>query len=195
VSDDQDTEMRELLRKLELISHAATQAWNASGGQSGEPDDRFVAVVARGDDPPHLTLRRRYNGCKTNPARDAVLKDARREFELLCKPRDWQKLKDMPSITVDQIVVVDGEGWSPTDLAQAQRMTPTQIRRIRAKANLDVETGKALVTTALDRAEKVARARELNDKGLSLRQIGMHIGVGAETVRRYVSGPSADTVE
>lgn len=194
MSVDQDREMGTILLRLELVSHAATLNYNPSGGQSGEPDDRMVAIVLRGEEYPHLTFRRRYRGCNTDADREAVLAAARAELEVW-KPRDWQKLKDAPSITTEQIIIADGEGWDPDALAQAHRMTPTQIRKIRSEANLDTETGKALTTTALDRAEKVAKAHELNAKGLSLRQIGMHIGVGAETVRRYLQSPTEASVD
>lgn len=190
MSVEQDQEIATILLRLELVSHAATLNYNPSGGQGGEPDDRMVALVLRNDEPPHLTFRRRYRGCVTDKDRAAVITAAQAELDVWTKPRDWQALKDAPSITEDQVILADGQGWSPEDLAQAHRTTPSRVRKLRKAAGLDTETGKERVADALDRDEKIVKARELRDNGHSNKQIALILGTSPQTVARFLQIPA-----
>jgi hypothetical protein len=179
LSAEQDGRMALCLAKLALLSHGSTQAFNASGGQSGEPDDKMVTQVLRGDEPPHLTFRRRYSGARSDTARKAVLEAARTEL------KDWRGLDRQPiaaSITEDEIVVRDYAGWSPKAVAQTRRLTERMVRRARAEGGRDTETGEVVEGDA----RLAGRAAALAGQGLTQRQIGALLGVSQSTVQRLL---------
>lgn len=173
--------MAAILRRLELVSHGATQAWNASGGGSGDPGDKMVTIITRQEGFPHLVYRERYGNAKSDRSRAAIVAEAQAELDA------WVKREKPPesSITEDQIIVRDFGGWTPEDVAQARRVTPRLVRKVRAKAQLGTEDGLPLLPPASPGAvARAEQARELKARGLTVRQIAMHLNCGVGTVQR-----------
>lgn len=177
-----EPEMRTVLLQLELCAAGATQAWNASGGHSGEPDDRVVALVARGEEPIHLHFRRRFVGCHSDRSRQIVLDEATQELESL---RKRQVPAAETTMSLEQMILEDLRSMSLAVVAAQHRVDQAFVRRVLARHGRAEEArqqlGQALVVVP---AERVRRAAELRAKGLSLRQIAMHLGVSAMTVQR-----------
>lgn len=177
--------MRAILMRLELLSFGSVQAWNPSGGRSGEPDDRFVSLVLRADEPPHLHYRARYDGAKSDGGRERVIDAAQAELE------SWsRRTAPVPAETrpLDKLILEDGAGWEAELVARRFGVDPAFVRRVRQRANLGSDDGCPVVPMdGMDIAEKRRHAQELKARGLSQRQIGLHLGVDAKTVRKYLS--------
>ena len=134
-----DHQMHAILLRLELLSHGSTQAFNASGGGSGEPDDKMMTVVVlRHEGFAHLIYRERYEATYSEKSRRTIVEEAGAELAA------WVKREKPPttSITEEQIVVRDFAGWTAQDAAQARKLTPKMVRDIRRKANLGTEDGR-----------------------------------------------------
>ena len=124
-----DLLMAAVLARLELTSTAQTQAWNASGGHSGEPDDRFVASIGRLD-APHLRLRARYVDAWRASAKREILEDA--VLELAQMLRRVAPMIDGKPLAV--AVIEDGEGWPAEVVGQRFAIAANFVRRIRGRA-------------------------------------------------------------
>jgi transposase len=76
-----------------------------------------------------------------------------------------------------EIVLTDGEGFSPDDVAMRYRLTATMVRRWRVQDKRDGETGVPL-------AKVRERVRALRDAGKSYRAIGQELGRSKSQVER-----------
>lgn len=166
---------RQVLAELELVSHGSTQAWNSSG-QHGESQ----AVLPHGESrPPHLHWRAQFEAA-TPEQIPALVRQAREELDALTKSKPTTASTD-----IDAVVIEDGEGWEPEPVGHRYGLTAAHVRRIRTRADRDPETGQVTTdagTTSVTPAERRVRARELHAKGLTLRQIAMHLRVHHTTV-------------
>jgi len=168
--------MRQVLLRLEMVGHGATQAWNASGGHSGEPDDRMVAQIVRGEQPPHLIYARRWQTAKTESSRLTILTEAEAELT------SWIK-RQSPAVATksdSEIMLEDGAGHSAETAARRFGVHQAFIRRLRAKNDRDPETG---LPWGSERAEL---ASELSRSGLSQAQIAKRLGVSQQSVSRLI---------
>lgn len=177
-----DRRMRQVLLRLELLSHGSTQAWNSSGSHAGEPDDGVVALVCRGEPPPHEHWRAVYERQRSDEGRLAVLCSARAEL------RAWTRRAAPPASgkSLVELLIEDGEGHDARAVAERFGVAPSYVRRCRVRAGRDSEDGRVLGGCALDAGERARRARELRARGLTLRQIALHLGCSLDTVRRDV---------
>ena len=186
MSETQDRRMRIILLSLELISHGSTQAWNPSGGQSGEPDDKTVNQVIAHDQPPHLQWKAIYAIQATDLGREAVITDAKKELD------SWTR-RVAPRITgktLEELILEDGEGWDPKIVAQRYGCDANFVRRKRLAAGRGTEDGKKLLPAPepIDRAEK---ARELRARGASTRTIAETLGVTQSAVMKWIRKAAA----
>jgi DNA-binding CsgD family transcriptional regulator len=175
LSAEQDARMALWLAKLALLSHGSTQAFNASGGQSGEPDDKMVTQVLRHDEPPHLTFHRRYAGARSDGAREQVIEAAGAAWD------DWRRFdpdRKSESRSDDEFILEDGEGQTPERLAEHWNMLPRQIRNKRMQDGRDPETGYKITGDS----SREARAAQLSRQGLTQAQIGVRLGISQQTV-------------
>lgn len=184
--------MRAILLRLELLSHGSTQAWNGSGGHSGEPDDRMVGLIGSTRLLPHIVWRRLYDQAASDERRADVIDAAGSELA------DWTR-RSAPAPgtakSLTDLIVEDGEGHDPRSVGQRFGVDAAFVRRIRHGAGLDTETGrKPEPVVPTGNAEKAERARELRARGLTLRQIALHLRIGVGNVHRILSDASA-TVE
>jgi transposase len=174
-----DVQMRTVLMRLELLSHGSTQAWNASGGHSGEPDDRTITMVLVGDEPPHLRYRRLYGTATTDEARIRIVTEAETELT------SWLRRKELPKTTISlvDLILEDGKGYEPDLVARRYGVDAAFVRRQRARKDLDTETGEK--AAAVDRSDKPAKARELRKLGMSTRQIAFMLDASQSAVMNW----------
>jgi DNA invertase Pin-like site-specific DNA recombinase len=188
VTDTLTIEMTKVLLRMEMLSFGATQAWNASGGHSGEPDDRMVSMILRAEDPPHITYRIRFNAAVSEDSRKTIYKEAKDELNA------WVKRDDKTRGTLksfDEVIIEDGKGWEPEMVARRYPgLTARRVRSIRKNKKLDTETGKEMQTAVLDHAERPDRARDMRARGMSTRQIADAIGVHQTQVMRWIRASS-----
>ena len=178
-----DRQMAAVLLRLELVSHGSTQAWNPSGGFSGEPDDKIVTLVASRPTFPHLQWRQRYE--KAASAGDwlecgAVLRAATAELEAWTR-RTAPRIEGKP---LAEILIEDGEGHEAEVVARRFGVDAAFVRRRRLAVGRDVETGKKLVVTAQD--DQVDVAATLHRRGLSQKEIALTLGISQPTVHRLL---------
>lgn len=177
-----DREMRGLLGRLEMLSHGSTQAWNKSGGQSGEPDDRMVATVAkRVEEAPHVFYRRVYEAASSDESRRSIFREAEGLLnEWTCRTAPLIA----ESVPLADLVITDGAGHPAEYVAQHFNLDPAFVRRLRVRRERDPENGELPVIIDRPRDERIVKAKEMRDRGLSLKQIAMHLGTNAMSVKR-----------
>ena len=173
--------MAAILLRLELVSHGSTQAWNPSGGHSGEPDDRIVALI--GDAFPHVVWRERYEAQTDDLGRERVITDATQELESWTR-RVAPRVEGRP---LRDLVVEDGEGFPAKIVAERFGVDVAYVRRWRNRAGRDTETGREAQSVAENRPE---RARELRRQGLSTRQIATILACHQTQVMRWIRDAS-----
>jgi hypothetical protein len=160
--------VRQLAAELELVSHGSTQAFNPAGGAS-VPDSREPSGEAH---PPHLQFLadwERRGEAAVSHWRD-VLKTWRGHGQVRPKGKSER-----------EIVLEDGAGHSPEDVARRFRCTPTSVRKWRVEAKLDPESGTD--ATGVGPQESLARALWLvSERGCSVRQAELLTGVPKSTI-------------
>lgn len=150
------SEARQLYVDLAMLSHGSTQAFD-SAGAAGIPDSREPSGDAT---PPHERFRIDYErrGSSALPYWQKVLNDWRGQGRVVPKGK-----------SEDDLILEDGEGFSPKEVAEKFRCTPTRVRRLRAAHKRDAETGVPL-------AKLKAKIGELRAQGKSYRAIGEELG-------------------
>ena len=176
-----DREMAAILLRLELVSHGSSQAWNASGGQSGEPDDKMVAVVAGRPTFPHLLWRERYENAQTDLARATIIAGAREELKAWTH-RTGPKIEGKP---LSEIIIEDGEGFEAEVVARRFGVDAGFVRRIRMKAARGTEDGRKIAPDD-NPTDRRSKARELRRRGLSTRQIAEILECHQTQVMRWI---------
>lgn len=176
--------MRLVLIGLELVSHGGTQAWNPSGGQSGEPDDKIVGQVTRSQDYPHLKWRAIYAVQATEMGREAVIQDAKRELE------SWTK-RTAPRVegkSLVELILEDGEGWEPRVVAQRYGVDEGFVRRKRMHANppRGTEDGRKILPDDETTSDQTTAVAALRRRGLSQNEIAKTLGISQPTVSRLL---------
>lgn len=175
--------MAAILLRLELVSHGGTQAWNPSGGHSGEPDDRMAAIAQRPERPPHVRWRIIYEQQETDAGRIAVIADATAELE------SWTR-RTAPRIegkSLVELILETGAGHEPEAVAQRYGVDAAFVRRKRMHAGKDMETGQDIEQADEQQVDPREKARELRRKNLSTRQIAMILGVSQSAVMNWTS--------
>ena len=179
-------EFARVLLDLEMLADGAVTAWNKSGGPSGEPDDRMVAMADRGENPPHIYYRILFDKQWGDFGRRAVLNEAKDELKHW-KGWDRPKFDTEDERTFEEVVVEDAEGWDARIAAQHFNIHVNYLRRIRAKAERDVEHGREPVPMPkVDQSALAERAREMRDRKVSTRQIAVSLGVHQTQVMRWI---------
>jgi transposase-like protein len=155
--------VRQIAAELELLSHGATTSFGASS--SGVPGSREPSGESR---PPHLAFLADWdrNG-------DSVLE---RWNELLKGWKGGGKVRPA-GVSEREIVLADGEGFSPDDVAMRYRLTATTVRKWRREAGVNEDTGTG--------ESVVARAKRLRGEGVSVRRIASEVGTHPTQVQRW----------
>jgi hypothetical protein len=136
------TYVRQLAAELEMLSAGSTTSWNPAGGQ-GIPDSRPPS----GDsNPPHLMMLAEWD-----KKGDVCL---HKWLDELKRWRGHGKARPLGK-SEREIVLEDGEGHSPKDVADRFRLTPTTVRKWRLEDGRNVDTGRRVQArgTQQERAE------------------------------------------
>lgn len=118
-----EAEFRQVLIELQLCAEGRTQ--NFEGRVSGSGDRS--PILRQVEEPPQEALLRRWRGCRTDRAREAVLRDARAVLRAIRhRPRPPRE-----SIPWQEMVARDPR---PTSVvAEEWRITTRYVRQLRAK--------------------------------------------------------------
>lgn len=170
-----EREIRQVLAEMTLIQHGRTQALNATGGRSDNPDPRPQGETQ----PMHEEWAARW---ARDPS-ERTVEAARAELNAW---RVRQVPADGDGTGEDDWILKDGEGFEAGAVARQFNTTPTRVRKLRLANERESEFG--LKTRFAVRAEPDARERVLNlaAQGCTLRQIEMQTGRPRETVRRWL---------
>lgn len=164
--------MRQVLAEMTLISYGKTQAFDASGGKSENPDPR-----PSGESKPMVDhWRERFEHERSH----RTLEQAREALDA------WKRrATPAPEFTYDEDaeILKTGEGFSVDQVARKFGCTPTRVRKLRMAADRDTEFG-----LPKEFARVVAatpdRIRDLAAQGCTERQIAFQVSVSKSTVRR-----------
>jgi hypothetical protein len=172
------SEARPLLVRMALLSYGSVQAYGrrrGAGAVGGDPPtgeahpmhERWSALLA---------------AAETAEQARATLERARSEYGAHVR----RQLVPTTTETWDELaerIVADGWGVSARDCATAMRCSITLVRRARLAAYRHPESGYGLPAP---RRDVLAWARDLDDAGLSVRQIEALTGMAMATVWRRV---------
>lgn len=204
---DLDQQMRQVLAELELLPHGKCASYNSSGGGDSASDldwrevteDDLDAIIKAGTPqgesrPPHLIYRERYERAKEDDLDDEqigvhrrakVIAAARRALMEVRTQTKRVEIKPETDAQFTARIIKEGEGWSIKDTANYMKCTETRVRRARTEVGVSQADGKRLIPLAnLTVDKRRVMAQELRGKRMTLRQIAMHLGCDAETIRR-----------
>jgi hypothetical protein len=174
---------RVALARLELTATGTTPNPRGTGG--GHPASAPPPVCGSG----HWELRRRLRDATTIEELARIERAATLEWEHLTG-RGTADLERGAGVTLEQLVL---EAVSHDAQAVAWRWSIdiARVRRIRARAKLDPETGRALEVVVAenatkDAAQRAARVVELDRRGLTERQIADVVDLPKSKVRRML---------
>ena len=171
-----DCEMRQILAEMELLSYGSTANWEPATS-SGE---RTYGIPPGCSFAAHDLWRRRYESA-TYKVR--VVERAREALEAMRKQKRLE-VEPETEAELEARIVSEGVGWGLQDIANHCRVTPKMARRARERLNVDVETGKPCKAPRRPLTERQLQAQALKARGLTLKQIGVFLGVDTATVSR-----------
>lgn len=172
-----------ILTKLELTSNGATASFDAdSGGGSARHHEANIPRLGR-HDAPHLFYAIEYDRARDDQEREQVIERAEDELRAITHSRA-DRTKEETRDQRDQRMVDDGEGFEAIEVARRFNCGVRDVHRARAAAGRDTQWGKAPVNgRALTVEQRRARAREMEAKGMTGRQIALALKVSYSTVR------------
>lgn len=174
--------MTAALAQMAVLPYGTVMNYNGNSGRSSEhPGGRRPAGEALSEEDKY---RARWQGCRTIRAARLVVEEAEAELEhwrhakrVEVKEENWQQLA--------RRICATGSGWSAEDVAQALKVTVSQVRRARVDAKLHPETGKEpRVAVILSTEERKARVNALAADGWLAKNIAKELGVAYKTVLR-----------
>lgn len=169
-------DFRQVLAEMSLLQYGKTQAFDASGGKSENPDPRPSGEAW----PLADKWAERW---AENPTSD-TLAGARAELQ------SW-KVRQTPAEDCwneRDAILEEGEGHAADVVARRFARTPTYIRRLRLKAEdpkRESEYGLP-VDRSLPKDNSTDRVNNLASQGCTLNQIAMQTGLHKTQVRRIL---------
>jgi transposase len=171
--------MMQVLAEMEMLAHGTTQAWNPSGtGFAGAREFPPGELY-----PPHLWWAQEWaRALLKEPVYEAAL-DVLQSW----RRHEW---RESESLSLEQLVVQDGEGYSVEMVAQRYGISEPHVRRIRAKNGRRTEDGsrrdgaKAVELGKMPADRRLAEVERMKAQGVSNRAIAWKLGVDEITVRR-----------
>jgi len=142
------------------------------------PNAELGVMPAGETDPPGDYWRARYDAAGSEDERVVIVEQARVELRAwLVRPEPPPEGETLDEL-IDRVIAI-GEGWEAGDVALALRCTPTFVRRARVARDRSPTTGR--VEGSLE------NARELLERGLSLRQVAMLTGIPKSTLHEALN--------
>jgi hypothetical protein len=174
-----DAQMRGVLLALAMTAQGKAYAFapvtSHAAPESSEPLGE--------SDPPHLLFARRFNGCRDDEGRRAVLKAAQDELDSILYVTKPTRPMETPSQREGRIIR-EGEGWHSREVAVAHRMLEREVWAIRRRHLRDKDYGRVVEAKDLTTVERRQRVRELKATGMATRSIAFRLGVSHDTVWR-----------
>jgi hypothetical protein len=176
-----ESEFRQVLAEMEV--------WLQFGSTMNLEPTRRGGDVSSGRPPgddraPHVVWRERWERASVLEY-EKLLGKARGELAgLLKQKRIVVVAETQPEL--EARMIHEGRGWSPKDVAQHFKCTPTFVRRVRLTAGVNAATGEPLAVVAAGTIEEGEKARELARDGHSEKQIRMILNCGGSKVRRLL---------
>jgi transposase-like protein len=178
---DLDRQMATVLLRFEMVSNGSCQAWNPSGGHSGEPDDKVVLLMLRHDEPPHLRWKRIYSRATSALQCVQIIESATQELEAWTR-RVAPKVENTKSLV--DLILEDGKGHEPDVVARRFGVDAAYVRRLRARAGIGIEDGRKIDLNG--NGDRPAKARQLRARGMSTRQIATILDAHQTQVMRWI---------
>jgi hypothetical protein len=191
-----EQEMRQVLARLEVVSHGTIYSYAPVGTKGGFGDrDGGDGRPPGGElEAPHERWARAWNQAGDDQHKRArALQGARDELEALTRRSAPLPAKLETPAERDARIVAQRRGWSASDVAIAERCLPRDVRRARQQADRDPETGDPLPDRDGRRLQPTgeaaeARRRRLEDlvdrRGYSLTAAARVVGVSRSTAER-----------
>lgn len=168
-------EARQILAKLETLSHGTITGYNKSGG--AKSSEHPGGNRPSGDSyPPHIHFRLEM---EARPHDIPRLIEQATEVWKNVTGRDTVKVK-RETKTDAELVIEDGKGFTPYEVSLKFRCSETTIRRIRFAAGLDTENGEP--HREVPEPDRLTEAIRLRKQGASYRTIEDRTGVKRSTL-------------
>ena len=167
-----------LLARLELLPYGPITNYNPSGGHAA-PDTKAPTGDSR---PAHDVFRDRWNKAVSTRAKEAVIAAAQDELQAWTAAGRRPKQTEESTEDRDKRMIMEGEGWSPKEVALKFNCTPKYVEKTRRSAGVPTDTGKRPVIQK--DADMEVEIRSLIDRGLSERQIRMFTGAGGSKIAK-----------
>lgn len=162
------SDLSEIKCGFALLQYGGTMAW----GRQAPAADRPLLPSGEGQPPLDHWLDL-LDRCVTEEEVDAVVSRARAELSAWQRrpepPPDGETFGDLKSR-----ILIEGEGWTPKEVALAMRVTPTLVRNVRTEAERDPDYGRP--------DGSLAHGLSLLDAGLSIRQAAQITGIPKSTL-------------
>jgi hypothetical protein len=167
-----DREMRDVLIRLSLVSQMPAHAYGAGGGHpsSCEPTGNSRPTYER--------LRSDYEHATSNAERQRVLDRAKAELA----PGKHAISQSIEALSLDEIIIEDGEGYDAEQVAQRFGLAVPHVRRIRQRAGRRPDNGTNPDSERLPREQRRSEAHRMRAKGMTQRQISRILGVSQALV-------------
>lgn len=182
-STDLGREMRSVLAKLEMVSAGTTTSLGSSGGGSNDSP----LPVSGDHNPPHLLYRRLFGQAGTDSRRRDVLDQAKAELAHLTGRAPREKPVGETRQERDARIAQEGEGYTVKEAAVRFRCGERDVVNARKAGDRRIDNGARVAPLAdASHDRKLEEVHRLRDQGLTIRQIGMTLGLSSATVGRYV---------
>jgi len=178
--------MRQVLANLELLMHGTTTNFSSEGGGDGSGTKQPTGELH----PPHLLWRERWEQAASDDARRRVLENAKADLESYRKGTK----STVEGMNWEELILADGEGYSPEMVAQRYGISEHHVRRMRKRHDRGTEDGietnpKAKQETTTEKiaaGKRRAEVARMKAKRMSNRQIAFVLDCAETTIRRDV---------
>jgi hypothetical protein len=160
--------MSEITLGYAMLQYGSVQRWGRTAKSSE------TSVLPAGEiDPPIEHWLDMLNRAQTTDDILAIMRRALAELEA------WRRRPDPPPPpeSFDDLkrrIVIDGEGWTPQEVALAMRVTPTLVRNVRREAEREEQYGRP--------DGSLSQGLQLLATGMSLRQVAQITGIPKSTL-------------
>lgn len=161
-----DRRFNAILLQLRLLSTVDAVSYGPGGGHpsSKPPAGEGSMMVDR--------LISRYKQALSDTGRLKVIRHAAQH---LAAARRRDAPPPAESISLDQVVIDDGAGFTCEEVGQRYGLAAAHVARIRHRAGRDLETGTIPNNVDLAREDRQREALRMRDKGMTTRQIAFSL--------------------
>lgn len=188
-----DAEMRQVLLDLAMCSHVPANGYEPTGRSRATEStilvggDTGATYFERWYGMPFHQPTAKHPGCVTDEQRRLVIKKAREELESLRGNGNSNGHSERPTGETatqrDMRIVKEGEGFTCREVAINFRCGERDVARARKRAGREPELGR-VPESDLGAEERRARVHEMKERGMTISQIRLQLGVSRSTIER-----------